>query len=82
MINTGLLKLWHPGIKDGRKWRPREEMGGKTSSTRAEIGVFPLIMVKNGPKRAEMDHKRLKIAYLKSFFCGTYAEFFGGKRSE
>ena len=29
--------MWHPGIPDGRKWRLREEMGGKFLPTRAKI---------------------------------------------
>ena len=48
--------MWYPGIRDERKWRQREEMGGKISPTRARIfrnGVFALSKVKNGPKRKE-----------------------------
>ena len=56
---------WYPGIQDGRKWRQREEMGGKISPTRGKKGFFAFYKDKNGPNRARMAPKGLKIV----FFC-------------
>ena len=40
--------MWHPDIRDGRKWRRREEEGGKVSPTKTRNGVFALNKVENG----------------------------------
>ena len=40
--------MWHPGIRDGRKWRQREGKGAKISLTKGKDGVFALNKVANG----------------------------------
>ena len=48
---TTSTKAAEIGIRDGRKWRQREEMGSKIGPTRAKNDGFVLSMVKNGSNR-------------------------------
>ena len=52
--------MWYPGIWDERKWRQREEMGGKMAK-KGKLGAFALIKVKMDQIEPTMDQKRLKI---------------------
>ena len=47
-----------------RKWRQREEMGGKISPTRAKNEVVHYIRLKIDQIRLEMDQKGLKLVFL------------------
>ena len=46
--NIEVVKVWTAGIQGGRKWRQREEMGGKISPTVAKNGSFALNTTNNG----------------------------------
>ena len=52
--------MWHPGIRDGRKWRQKEELGGKMLPTRAKNGVLHKIMFKMAQTELTMELKWLR----------------------
>ena len=82
--------MWYPGIRYERKWRQREEMGGKNLPTKAKNCVFFLHKIRFemdqiGPKMDQNGAMNRvfvpKIPFFWGHFvCGTHA--FGGNNPE